>query len=70
MKELKGDDLVMFSYGHCPFCDNDIEPEDEIVCEQCGTKFYVVCDENGFLKEVYYLEPDYPFKFEEVDGDG
>ena len=66
MEELKGDDLIVFSYAHCPFCCADIifpdEENPETICEQCGTKFYAEFDEQGFLLKVYYCDFDYPFK--------
>ena len=60
MKRLKGDELTVFSYSHCPFCGEDIIFPDEhnpmTKCEQCGTLFYAEFDENGFLSEAYYFE--------------
>jgi ribosomal protein S27AE len=66
MKELKGWDLTVFSYGHCPFCGADIiipDSDDVTTCGVCGAVFYLSFDENGLLKAVYYENS------EEVDSD-
>jgi len=59
MDELKGNDLIVFSYSHCPLCGNDIIPPDknnpETKCEQCGATFFAEFDEHEFLLRVYRL---------------
>lgn len=53
MIELKCNDLIVFSYSHCPVCSGDIIFPDErnpmTKCEQCGTTFFAEFDEKGFL---------------------
>lgn len=59
MVELKGDDLIVFSYSHCPVCGNDIifpdKDNPETTCERCGTTFFAEFDEQGFLLRAYRL---------------
>jgi len=59
LKELKDDDALVFSYGHCPFCGADLElPDDGYTkCPQCGTEFYYEIDD-GAIGSIFYKEGD------------
>ncbi len=59
LEELKGWDMMVFSYGRCPFCGADIYIDDYTTeCNECGTRFYLEFDENNLLSKVFYEEID------------